>query len=174
MVAVLVLPAPIAIAATHPPKQIAPPGNPAVTEYLEDVPNAMGSAPPGSSSKPSHTLSPSQRRHLDHLGSKGKLLAAVVNETAPPVVEQQTAKPVARPRAGRSVTAAAPPSDRSRRVGVSLPIRKAGRGGSSVLAVLGAATGQGGGGGSGLLLPPLMAVGLLFVILSAVRRRGSR
>lgn len=164
-VVLLAISAPTATATGGAPKHLAPPGNPAVTEYMEDVPTAMGSAPPGSGGKPAQTLSPSQRRRLEHLGPNGKLLVGVVNETAPP-----TSKPAGAgtsPDAGRRTGAEAGRSE------TSASFRGSGSG-SLASAVLGAATGQGGGGGMGVLLPALMAVGLLLVIVSTLRRREAR
>jgi hypothetical protein len=174
--------APIAAAATHggnpPPRHLAPPGNPAVSEYLEDVPTDMGSAPPGSGSKPTHTLSSSQRQKLDKLGADGKLLVNVDNDTAPAAANTVAATP--RPKSkskglsnARSHRPAQSHSSTTPAV-VSASFIAKGRDDSSVSAVLGAATGQGGGGGTGVLLPTLMGVGLLLVVVSLVRRRGAR
>jgi hypothetical protein len=169
-------------AAAPPPKHLAPPGNPAVTEYLEDVPSDMGASTPRSGQNPSHTLTARQRQRLDDMGSNGKVLVNVVNETAPQVVKRQTAKRRSAKRrsrkrlaiklagAGSGSNPSSPSSPGS--IGASRQPSDLGHGGSWVSAILGAAIGE--GGGLGMLLPALIAVGLLSAILAVTRRRAGR
>lgn len=130
---------------------LAPPGNSAVTEYLETVPNAEGASPLRQGAPRSAVLGVSARRALVRLGPDGRTLAAVADATAPPAVPSPAgghgggARPVV-------LSAAGVPS-------------RAG-------ALLAAATGRDGGGGLGPALPALMAAGLLWALVHARRRRG--
>jgi hypothetical protein len=156
---------------TH-PTTLAPPGNPAVTEYLEDVPSAGGAAPPGGGDKPTHPLSAGQTKQLNHLGATGKLLVNVDKATAPQatasstiVAKHTTVHSATHPVAGHH-SQPAPEAKTDPKV-------FSGSSSGSVSAVISAATGQG-GGGSGILLPILIAGGLLLVGLSVARRRRAR
>src|SRR5262249_13898577 len=64
-------------------KVVVPPGDSAVSQYVEVVPNAMGASPPGAGAAHSGALSAIQHRRLDRLGTDGWTLAAGVNSTAP-------------------------------------------------------------------------------------------
>ncbi len=169
-----------ALGAPKPPKYLAPPGNSAVSQYLEVVPTAGGSEPPrsgGAGHTP--TLSPGQRHVLSRYGDEGRTLIAIVAATAPPT------SPRTRPESsgGRGSRAVARGSGRtsgtSSRTSVTptehpyAPLMGASTSGtvSPVSAVLAAATGRVDGGGIGILLPLLMGLGLLGTILGVARRR---
>ncbi len=168
-----------ALAASKPPKYLAPPGNSAVSQYLEVVPTAGGSEPPRSGSGGhASTLSPGQRHVLSRYGSEGRTLIAVVAATAP-TASTESPSQSAGPRGSRSVrsgsggtsgtpggTSATPP------VPSKAPLVGASTSGnvSPVSAVLAAATGRVDGGGIGILLPLLMGLGLLGTILGMARR----
>jgi len=132
---------------------LAPPGNSAVTEYLETVPNAMGQSPPRPGAPASGALSASRRAALVRLGADGRALAAVVDATAAPAV----------PRAagGHGSHVRVSPAALS---GAGVPSRAA--------ALLAAAAGRDSGGGLGPALPALMAAGLLW-LAHALRRRDA-
>ena len=162
----LALSAPGASAKGGGPQHVAPPGNPGVTQYLEDVPGDKGSAPPRSG-QPTQVLSASQRKRLDGLGPDGKLLVAVDNETAP----------AASSKAGSHGTQRSKPADvvagRTRatvRLG-KIPSASRTGSGSVAAAVLGAAADRGGSGGVGLLLPVLIGGALLLLGVPFARRR---
>jgi hypothetical protein len=68
------------------PKTNAPPGNSAIDQYLETVPDAGGASPPrppagGGSS--AGALTAAQRARLDRLGPDGRTLVAAVDATSP-------------------------------------------------------------------------------------------
>jgi cobalamin biosynthesis Mg chelatase CobN len=198
----LALSAGVASASSDHPRYLAPPGNPAVMQYTEDVPNAMGSSPPRSGGNPPSSLTPAEREKLNHLGANGKALANVVEETAPPPAQPASsaaaggagtaaATTTASSGAGSSSSAGSSSNAGSPRAGSSSgAANQPGTGGSaqippphslsstgsgsSVSAVLSAATGQGGGGGMGIFLPLLMAAGLVAVVVAVWRRRGTR
>ena len=122
----------------------APPGNSAIDEYLETVPNATGNTrprPPGSAN-PSGALTKQQRARLERLGADGKALADAVDATAPASASPKKAPPAAE---GRS------------------PLSE----------VLDAAAGRDGGGGMGIVLPAILLGTLLCVIALVVARRRS-
>lgn len=146
------------------PQHLAPPGNPAVSQYLEDVPSDQGAAPPRSGGAVPTVLSVGQRKKLNRLGADGRLLVQIDNETAPVAVIRRATHGRAR-GASRNVGFSL--------AGVAMPRTSAGAG-SSISAVLSAAAGRGGGGGVGVLLPALMGGGLLVLVWSVVRRRGAR
>src|SRR5271165_2620249 len=66
------------------PNYLAPPGNSAISQYLEVVPTAGGPAPPRDGAGPSRALTPAQQRKLGALGGAGHVLASVVAATTPP------------------------------------------------------------------------------------------
>ena len=182
----LALPPVAARAAGSPPTHLAPPGNPAVTEYLEDVPSAGGSTPVGGGGRPAHPLSAAQIRRLNQLGVDGKLLVNVDNQSGPQVtatpgaVGAGAADAGANPRGGSSATGSEGPGSRPAGSANRAPQARtdprmiSGSGSGSVSAVVAAATGQGAGAG-GLLLPALIAAGVLVVWVSVLRRRrGAR
>ena len=124
----------------------APPGNSAIDEYLETVPNATGNTrprPPGSGNADSG-LTQQQRARLERLGADGKALADAVDATAPAT--------------GASPKQAAPPAADGR---------------SPLSEVLDAAAGRDGGGGMGIVLPAILVATLLLVIALVVARRRS-
>ena len=175
--AALLGPASVALAAGGPPKHLAPPGNPAVSEYLEDVPTAGGAAPPGSGGKPAHTLSPNQQRQLGRMGKNGQALENVVNETAPPAAPD-TPKGGGHGASGRRGSGSGRAGAGSDRAGAdpspghSIRPASSSSSGSPTSAVLSAATGRGGGGGMGVFLPVLVGLGVLSVVVTLIRRRG--
>ncbi len=174
----LVLTAPAAALASKRPTYLAPPGNSAVTQYLEVVPTDAGPSPPSAGGGSPANLSAGQKRQLKPYGSQGELLAAVVAATAPRGLTGASLRAGdGRDRGSRSRilrSATQPPSTPSRSAPAArLPAP--GRAGSPVAAVLAAATGRADGGGIGIALPLLMAVSLLIAVLSVVVRiRSSR
>jgi hypothetical protein len=83
LVVILVLvPATTALGKT---RVIAPPGDSAVSQYVEDVPTASGGTPsqPTGGNPRGGALTPAQGRALAAHGPDGRLLAAVVDATAP-------------------------------------------------------------------------------------------
>jgi hypothetical protein len=159
-----------------------------VTQYLEVVPNAMGSSPPRSGGNPPtaqsgpggepNSLSSSERKKLDRLGPDGKTLANVVQSTAPPATPANQGASGGEASGSPDGKSSVGGEDRSNPAGAG---RQSASGSlsstgsqSAVSAVLGAAAGQGGGGGMGIMLPVLMGAGLLTVVLVGLRRRGAR
>ena len=145
MFVVVVLMVPSAAGAQD--RTVAPPGNSAIDEYLETVPNATGNArprPPGSGNAPNSALTPQQRARLERLGADGKALADAVDATAPAT--------------SMSRKDAAPPAAEGR---------------SPLSEVLDAAAGRDGGGGMGIVLPAILLATLLCVIALVVARRRS-
>lgn len=140
---------PAAAAAKH-VQTNAPPGNSAIDEYLETVPNASGSAsprPPTAGGGSAGALTAAQRAKLQRLGSDGRALVEAVNATSP---ARASSKP-----GGRSP--ATPPL----------------QGRSPLGQILDIAVGRDGGGGMGLLLPGILFASLLGIITLAVVRRRS-
>jgi hypothetical protein len=136
----------LALLATPPAAlaQNAPPGNSAIDEYLETVPNATGNARPRSGeSQGDGVLTPGRRAELERLGPDGKVLADAVDATS-------TVGP-------------------KERVGGSDPLTAQGR--SPLAEVLDAATGDDGGGGMGAVLPAILLAALLGAIALVVARR---
>jgi hypothetical protein len=171
LVAALVVPA--TATAAKPVHYLAPPGNSAVSQYLEVVPTASGSAPAPGSGPAGGTPAATPTSSLDHYGSTGKILAGVVAATAP---EAASAPPT---RAGRRHTAAPVASSGSGRgpgtgAGAGPDVVPSSGAGSPVSAVLAAGTGRVDGGGLGVGLPIVMIAALVVVVFVAVRRRGVR
>jgi hypothetical protein len=143
LTALLVLP--VSVHATL--RTIAPPGNSAVTQYLETVPTDQGQSPPSTPGSPQGqnqgdgTLSASQTHQLDSLGSHGRTLVAVVNATSP-----APAHPAER-RGGNGPGQGAPhPTARHRgSAGVDPGLEPRGSG-SPFSSLVSAAIGHGGGG----------------------------
>jgi len=136
----------LALLATPPAAlaQNAPPGNSAIDEYLEPVPNATGHGRARTGeSKGDGVLTPAQRAELERLGPDGKALADAVEATS-------TVGP-------------------KERTGASAPLTAEGR--SPLGEVLDAATGDDGGGGMGAVLPAILLAALLGAIAMAVARR---
>lgn len=122
----------------------APPGNSAIDEYLETVPNATGNARPRSGDSPNALLTPTERARLERLGPDGKVLADAVDVTGP---------------------------KRERSSSKSEPLTAQGR--SPLGEVLDAATGDDGGTGMGAVLPAILLAALLGAIAIVVARRRS-
>lgn len=136
-----------AAAAAQESRGNAPPGNSAIDEYLETVPDVSGNGIPRRSGDDGGPLNAAQRDRLERLGADGRTLATIVESTSPARKTQRTKPPTA---------AVAPPHAKGR---------------SPVDAVLGAAEGD---GGMGLLLPAILLLSLVGVIaLVLLRRRRS-
>jgi hypothetical protein len=170
---VLALIEPAVAMAHRQPTYLAPPGNSALTQYLEVVPTAAGPAPPragggspGAGGGSGGTLSARAVAKLAHLGSEGKLLVSVVGATAP------TAQAGASEPPGSAQGGATSPSPAGQLPRAS---QLSGAGAASpVSSLLVAATGRDGGGGVGFLLPLLMAAVFAVVVFVVVRRRTAR
>lgn len=182
---VLALGAPSLAVASKRPTYLAPPGNSALTQYLEVVPTAAGPAPPSSRGGSPATLAPGARRELKPYGSGGRLLEAVVAATAPSSAGGGLAR--GGDARARSIGSADTASSTVQKLGATKPgavLAPSARGSSlaaavsaqsPVSAVLAAATGRAYGGGIGIALPLLMALGVVGAVLSvAARRRSSR
>jgi hypothetical protein len=141
----LLLPAMPAPAMAQAPQTNAPPGNSAIDEYLETVPNATGNQRPRTpaSTGDGSVLTPSARARLESLGPDGKALGHAVDATAPPVAK----------RGEKLATGSA-------------------RGRSPIGAIFEAAVG-GDGDGMGFMLPVILLASLLGVIALALLRRRS-
>lgn len=137
-----------ALAHAQAPQTNAPPGNSAVDEYLETVPNASGDAQPRTPAQggaAGSALSPAERARLERLGPDGTTLADAVDATAP------AKTPAAQGRPDLDAT-----------------------GGSPARELLDAVAGDDGGGGMGLALPAILIAALLAAItLVLLRRRAS-
>jgi hypothetical protein len=123
----------------------APPGNSAIDEYLETVPEATGNGvpkPPGAGAAAT-PLTPAQRARLQRLGPDGKTLANVIDGTSP---------------------ARATPSK-----GTADALSAKGR--SPIGGILDAGGGHDGGGGMGVVLPAILLVSLLGIVALVVLRR---
>jgi hypothetical protein len=144
-------------------RTLAPPGNSGVSQYLEVVPTDSGSAPPRTG-PPSSGLPSSGQHALQHLGSAGRLLGAVVADTSQPATPSHQ-KPAATPPRRHDMTKwprpTPPPS--------ADPVSGAGHGSSPVTSVLSATTGS--GGGLGWLVPAILVSSAVAVALGVVRRR---
>jgi hypothetical protein len=149
---------PLSAFASRHPAYLAPPGNSAVAQYLEVVPTAAGSKPPGASGI-THPLTGGTVARLDRLGPDGRLLVTVVDQTAQP---GSTPSPGPAPRSG--VRPAPGGSVSLSRTSASSPVASA----------LAAAAGQDAGGGTGIWLPIVMLGAVAVVVASVIRRRSSR
>jgi hypothetical protein len=147
---------------------LAPPGNSAVSQYLETVPNSMGSSPPGAGGPHTGALTPGGRRGVDRLGSDGRTLAAVVDATTPPAA---AASPPAASTNRRARVSGTTGTIGHRGATASLPPLSGDGAPSPVSSVLAAATGRDGGGGLGIFLPGLMLAGVFALIARVVWRR---
>ena len=166
MSTVLLFAASPALAAGRGPIVLAPPGNSAVSQYVEVVPTAQGGGiprPPGGGSE----LTAAQTRAYDGLGQVGRLLVGVVAETAP-----APARTVADRTAG---AASAPP--RKANIGLSDVVKPppSGPGSRSPLSLVLSAVAGNGQGGAGFLLPGLLLV-LAFAVgaIVVLRRQAHR
>jgi hypothetical protein len=152
------------------PATLAPPGNPAISQYLEVVPTDGGGSPPSSShSHGNGALTSAQRHALVRRGAAGRALAAVVDATAPGTTSAAASQPQ-----GVSGTPSAPAATGSGGHENSASGQLSAGGVRSPLSsVLAAATGHGGGGGMGILLPALLVGGVLVAAVIGLRRRGT-
>lgn len=165
-------------AAAKPPTTIAPPGDSAVSQYVEDVPTDRGATPsPPSAGSQGGALTTGQARRLDGLGSQGRVLASVVNATAPAAAAGSS-------RARGAGDSSAAGSGGAAAAGVGF-----GRGGSSGGAGTGSASALplaggrspasllvhafvgGGAGGLGIILPAMMLAAAFGAVAWSVRRR---
>ena len=135
-----------AAAAAQESRVNAPPGNSAIDEYLETVPDVSGNGIPRRPDDDGGPLTAAQRDRLERLGADGRTLATIVESTSPARKKQRAKPPTA---------VVAPPDAKGR---------------SPVGAVLGAAEGD---GGMGLLLPAILLLSLVGVIALVLLRRRS-
>ena len=163
-VALLMLPA----TAMAKPPVLAPPGQSAISQYVEVVPNDMGGTPTRPAGAPTGALTSGQRRQLNGLGTDGRTLAAVVDATAQPPVSGSV-ETRANLRAGQAERRTGSTGTATSRSGLSGG-QLSGPGARSTASLLLSAAG-GGGGGLGVLLPALMAVAVVGVAVRAVRAR---
>jgi hypothetical protein len=137
-------------------RTIAPPGNPAISQYLETVPTDKGQSPTSSGGQQGGALTAQQRAALESRGANGTTLVAVVDASSPPPAASHRGRGASRHAGGGIASAAL--SDRGT--------------GSPATSVLAAADGS---GGMGIFLPGLMVVVVVGVTASvAVRWRRSR
>jgi hypothetical protein len=194
----LVLPG---VAAAKPRAVLAPPGDSAVSQYVEVVPTASGATPSqaptaanGSATGggqaggvQSRALTPSQQARLDALGADGRTLAAVVDATSPPPAPDSAAA------ASRGAGAENASGAYSSGAGSASGAHSAGNASGALTAARAVEDGAGGllsgarprstasliadtalGGGSdglGIVLAAIALVGALGVVARAVRRR---
>lgn len=168
LVLALLLALPAAPAAAKRAATLAPPGNSAVTEYLETVPNAYGASPPRPGGPHDGLLSAAGRRALLRLGADGRALAAMADATAPPAVPGAGGA-----SAGARGGAAAPGAAAAGDGGLRSTALSAAGAPSRIDALLAAAAGRDAGGGMGPALPALMGVAALWALAHALRRRGA-
>jgi hypothetical protein len=163
----LVLPAG---AAARQPAVLAPPGDSAVSQYVEIVPTDRGSGTPGPGAQPSGALSAASQRTYDHLGADGRVLVGIVDATAPESASTRTGR-------GRATHEQLPSAgftgSRAPAVGVSIAAL-ARTGGRSQLGILADAMSGGASGGLGILLPLLMALTVLAFAARAAARAVRR
>jgi hypothetical protein len=183
-----------ALAAAKGPITIAPPGDSAVSQYVEVVPGDTGASPTRVGGGQAGAITSGQRAQLDRLGANGRTLAAVVDATAPqPIFASDGPAGTAAPdgpgrtatsdrRAGTAASGEAGRPSASPGAG-ALPGALTGTDAFSVLSnaearstpslILDAAAGSG-TSGLGIFLPAMMLACALGVIARAVRRRRSR
>ena len=167
LAALLTMPAAAAASGAH-HHYLAPPGNSAVSQYLEVVPNASGSATERTPAA-GGGLSAAERARLQHLGTAGRTLASVVAATTPTAVPRHRHKDKGHP--GAPVAGGSGGSGGSGGEGGAGAGLRGGSTGSPVGSVLAAATGGSDGGGLGVLLPIAMIAALAAVAGAALRRR---
>jgi hypothetical protein len=178
MALALVLPA---AARAQRPGTLAPPGNSAVSQYLETIPTDRGGGvarPLGSQGgTPSQAgghrgaLTPGERQALGRLGADGRTLEALVAETSPASETSQVAG-AARGRTGANGPANAPAGGEN---GSGLDAKSlSGDGGPSPVGLMLSAAAGRGGGGLGALLPALIGVGALAAVVRLIHRRRLR
>ena len=139
-------------------RQVAPPGNSAVDEYLETVPGADGNHPvkPGQGGG----LPKAARRQLEALGADGKAAAAVANATGPAKA----------PRSGRGGSDSAGDNAAAPSAAGSVEGADSAGGGSGTTAAVARAIGGSGGMGMGVVLPALLILSLVAALATVVAR----
>jgi hypothetical protein len=141
---------------------LAPPGNSAVQQYVENVPSAAGTVPAKAQHGKSR-VSPRAAHSLAAQGKDGKAVAALAAATAPP--SGPSGPGSGRQHAGDSGTqrAAGPIVQALPAASVSAASE------STPHAVLRAVSGT--GGGIGALLPVLLGASVVAALLTGLRRR---
>lgn len=162
-----------AIARGH-PIVLAPPGNSAVSQYVEVVPTAAGGGVPrnpgGGGTAGGGGLTSAQARSDNRLGQAGRLLVAVVQATAPNSAGGSVgASGEVGPRAGRGDAVGQGSASSS---GVHAQLAAAGS--SPISSVLAAATGNGQSGLGFVLLGLLLAAGVAVAAGAVLRQRALR
>jgi hypothetical protein len=158
--------------------KIAPPGNSAVSEYVENVPGAKGNVPSSSVHRrhgDTGALSPSTRRALVSQGSDGTQAAVLAIATAPAGVQATSTKTPKhtnkRQGTGAAVPTGAGGSGSGRGPGAAAPVT--GGVDSSSDSVLKAVTGNA-THGLGAMLPVILVLSAIGAGLLAVLRRRQR
>lgn len=150
------------------PIVLAPPGDSAVSQYVEIVPTDSGGGIPRAPGQQGGALTPGQRRAYERLGADGRMLVAVVDATSP---ESVSGKPPGEAGAGRTAYG----SDNGSGAGSGLSSGPfSGAHVPSVGHLILDAAAGGGNGGLGVLLPALVIASALFVIVVAIWRRQAR
>jgi hypothetical protein len=163
---------PVSALASRHPAYLAPPGNSAVAQYLEVVPTAAGSKPPGASGM-AHPLTGRTIARLGRLGADGRLLVTVVDATAQP--GSGAAPGVAAHSGGRSgPSGSGSLSSKNDSFSSKNDSLSSANVSSPVASALAAATGQDAGGGTGIWLPIVMLGAVVVVVATIVRRRSGR
>ncbi len=138
-------------------RQVAPPGNAGVDEYLETVPGPDGNSPVDRNRRDRRALDPAVRRRLEAAGPEGRVAADVAEATAP-------RRPGGSRRRGGSSAGSASP-------GVLLD--RGGDGGGAPGAIARALTGSD-DGGMGAGLPIVLLVSLAGAVALVLTRRTRR
>ena len=156
------------VTAAAKPPVLAPPGQSAISQYVEVVPNDMGGTPTRPGGAATGALTSGQRRQLNNLGADGRTLAAAVDATAQPAVSG-SAETRADLQVGGSQRRGEPSG------GSGVPGGQLSGPGARSTASLLLSAASGGGGGLGVLLPAIMAVALVGAVVRAgrARRTGS-
>jgi hypothetical protein len=170
------------------PRVLVPPGDSAISQYVEVVPTDMGATPPGVGATQGGALTPAQRHRLDQLGADGRTLVSVVDQTAPAPIagsappRSQASAAGARPASTVGNASAAPGAgtgapDRSAAArahssnGALAPSLLAGAGARSPISLIADAATGGGGGGLGIWLPAILVAAALLALTAAIRAR---
>jgi hypothetical protein len=140
---------------------IAPPGDSAISQYVEVVPTDTGATLSRSGVGYARVLTPDELQTLDGLGPAGRTLAAVVDQTSPPI---RTSRPELR----RALTSGAVGDPRARS-GVVDPLAGV-HPRSTMSLILDTATG-GADGVLGVLVPAIVLAAALGIVAGAVLRR---
>ena len=174
-----------ALAAAKGVVTIAPPGDSAVSQYVEVVPGDTGASPPQAGGGQGGPITSGQRGQLDRLGASGRTLAAVVAATAPePIAAADgSAWAAASDRRGRTATSgvagrrgAGPGAGVSpgALTGTDTSRVVSGAGAPSAPALILDAAAGGGASGLGIFLPVIMVACAVGVVAGALRQRRSR